>query len=196
MNPKLYLAGKSALVGALAAAERVRPPRPTRRDEVPASGAQLTREWLSDALCRDVPGAEVTGFQRSGGSSGTSERVGLRIEYNGVGSAAGLPVDVFTKSTAHFRQRLLLGGGGVLHGEPIFYTGLRDRTTVEAPRGYWGCVDDRSWRSIVVIEDIVATKGATFMEPTTGFTREQMLDLVGNLARLHGPFWGSAELKA
>ena len=194
MNPKLYLAGKATVVGALSVAEKVRPPRPTRRNEVPASGSALSTQWLTDALCREVPGAAVVAVHRSGGSSGTSERVGLRVEYNDAGTAAGLPVDLYTKSTAHFRQRMLLGAADVLRGEPLFYTGLRDKTPVEAPLGYWGCVDDRSWRSIVVIEDIVATKGATFMEPTTGFTREQMLDLVGNLARLHGPFWGNAEI--
>jgi hypothetical protein len=103
-------------------------------------------------------------------------------------------VDVFTKSTASFRQRMVLGGAGALHGETRFYTALRDKTSMEAPRGYWGCVDDRSWRSIVVIEDIAATKGATFMQPTTGFSKVEMGDLVANLARLHAPHWGNPEL--
>jgi hypothetical protein len=194
VNAKLRLAAKAAVVGSLAVAERVRPPRATRRDDVPSSGAKLTRAWLSDALCHGVPDAEVVSFARSGGSSGTSERVGLRVTYNAAGTAAGLPTEVYTKSTASFRQRMALGGAGILSGEPRFYTGLRDKTEIEAPRGYWGAVDDRSWRSIVLIEDIAATKGAEFLPPTTGFTRAQMTDLVQNLARLHGPYWNSPEL--
>jgi hypothetical protein len=83
----------------------------------------------------------------------------------------------------------MLGGAGVLHGETRFHTGLRDKSTVEARRGYWGKVDPVSWRSIAVMEDIAATKGAKFWEPTTPFTREQIIDLVGELARLHAPLW-------
>jgi hypothetical protein len=147
MNPRLWLLGKAGLVGALTLAEKVRPPRPLQRDEVPASAAHLTPAWLTSALCREVPDAAVVGVTRSGGSSGTSERVGLHIEYNEAGRAAGLTVDVFTKSSTSFRQRMVLGGAGALHGETRFYLGLRDKTAVEAPRGYWGCVDDRSWRS-------------------------------------------------
>lgn len=194
MNQKLWLLGKAGLVGALTLAEKVRPPRPVHRDDVPAAAAQLTSEWLTSALCREVPDAAVVGVARCGGSSGTSERVGLRIEYNEAGRAAGLPVEVFTKSSTSFRQRMVLGGAGALHGETRFYLGLRDKTTVEAPRGYWGCVDDRSWRSIVVLEDIVASKGATFLTPTSGFGRAEITDLVTNLARLHGPHWDNPEL--
>lgn len=84
----------------------------------------------------------------------------------------------------------MLGSAQVLHGETRFYTGLRDKSTLEAPRGYWGKVDSVSWRSIAVLEDIVATKGAKFWEPTNAFTREQITDLVGELARLHAPLWG------
>lgn len=194
MNPKLWLVGKAAVVGGLALTEKVRPPRPVHRDQVPASAEHISPAWLTSALCRDVPGAAVVRVERSGGSSGTSERAGLRLEYNDAGRAAGLPTRVFTKSSASFRQRMVLGGAGALHGETRFYTALREKTSVEAPRGYWGCVDDRSWRSIVVIEDIVATKGATFMTPTTGFDRAAISDLVANLARLHAPHWGNPEL--
>jgi len=145
---------------------------------------------MTSVLCRDTPGAAVVAVDFPGGSSGTSERVAIRVTYNEVGAAAGLPRFVFTKATKSFRQRLMLGSAQVLHGETRFYTGLRDKSTLEAPRGYWGKVDPVSWCSIVVMEDIAATKGAKFSGPTNAFTREQVTDLVGELARLHAPLWG------
>ena len=62
----------------------------------------------------------------------------------------------------------------VLHGEEHFFMSLRDKTTMEAPRGYWAKADDRSWRSIAVMEDIAATKGARFIGPTERLTHERI----------------------
>jgi hypothetical protein len=189
MNATAKLAVRGAVVGALSVAEKVRRPVPTGRADVPVSGAHVTVPWLTAVLCADTPGAQVVSFSRSGGSRGTSERVGLRVTYNEAGTAAGLPTAIFTKATAGFKQRMLLGGADVIRGEMQFFMGLRQRVDIEAPQGYWAAVDDRSWRSITVLEDIAATKGATFLAPTTGFTKAEIIDLVQNLGRLHGPLW-------
>jgi aminoglycoside phosphotransferase (APT) family kinase protein len=195
MDPKLQLAGKAAVVGWHTVAEKVRPPIARSRDDVPISGRHVTTDWLTDVLCRDTAGARVVTFDNPGGSSGTSERVALRVEYNEAGEKAGLPTQLFTKATSSFQQRMILGGADVLEGEAIFYTELRQKSTVEAPHGYWGKVDPLTWRSIVVMEDIAATRDATFMEPTTGFTREQIGDLVDGLARMHGALWDDPAIK-
>ncbi len=190
MNAKVQLAAKAATVGAHCLAERVRPPAVRTAADVPVSGRRVTAEWLTAVLCRDVPGAEVSSFTVTGGSRGTSERVGLRVVYNDAGRVAGLPTAVFTKATAGFAQRMLLGGADVISGERHFFLGLRQRVDIEAPQGYWAAVDPASWRSITVLEDIAVTKGATFLAPTTGFTKGEIVDLVQNLGRLHGPLWG------
>src|SRR5262249_5296047 len=153
MNPKLKLAGRAAVVAAISVSERFRNVAVTDRDQVPISGAHVTPEWMTSVLCRDTRGAEVVAVDFPGGSSGTSERVAVRVTYNEAGTAAGLPRDVFTKATKSFRQRMVLGAADVLDGETRFYTGLRNKTTVEAPCGYWGRVDPVSWRSIAVMED-------------------------------------------
>ena len=67
--------------------------------------------------------------------------------------------------------------------------GLRDKTTMEAPRGYSAQADDRSWRSIAIMEDIAATRGARFVGPTERLSREQMHDIVTTLACMHGQLW-------
>ncbi|OBH11101.1 hypothetical protein A5695_20025 [Mycobacterium sp. E1747] len=194
VSPKLQLAVKAAIVGAYSVGERLRPPTLDQLHDVPSSGAELNADWLSEVLCRDVPGARVVAFTTPYGSSGTSERLSLRVEYNGVGTAAGLPTQLFTKTTKSFRQRMVLGGAGAITGESQFYTRLRDKAAIEAPKGYWGRVDAASWRSITIMEDIVATKGVRFLTPTTGFTYDQISDLVSELALLHAPLWGDPDI--
>lgn len=195
MEKKLWLAGRAATVGAHVVAEKIRPAAPRAVSDVPRNGTSLTPEWLTAVLCRDTPGAEVMSWHSPGGSSGTSERAALRVTYNAAGTAAGLPTELFTKASASFTQRLLLGGADVLAGETEFFMNFRPAVTMEAPVGYWGAVDEASWRSIIVLEDIAASKGATFVEPTTPLTRSQVEDVLRNMAAYHGAWWDAPELK-
>jgi hypothetical protein len=194
MNAKLRLAGRAASVGAHMLVEQIRPPRPTTTSDVPRNGLDLTEEWLTAVLCEGHPEAEVTGYESPHGHSGTSTRAALRVRYNAAGRRAGLPEDLFTKTTATYRQRLLLGGADVLWGETHFFMTFRPRVQMEAPRGYWGGVDPQSWRSMILMEDVAATRGAEFIEPTTPLTRAQVEDVLRNMAAYHGAWWQAPEL--
>lgn len=171
------------------AADRVRRTRPQSARDIPANLESVTTEWLTAVLCKDTPGAEVTSWHSPGGSSGTSERAALRVTYNQVGQDAGLPTELFTKSSNSLRQRLLMMAADMLVGETDFYFTFRPRVEMEAPRGYWGSGDERSGRSFLVLEDIASTKGAEFVEATDILKRDEVEDLLGNLAALHGTFW-------
>jgi hypothetical protein len=128
------------------------------------------------------------------GSAGTTNRRSLELTYSEAGRLAGLPARVFVKCTTTIAQRLMLGLGGLIGGEPGFYTHVRPLLEIEAPQGHFGAVDERSWRSVVVIEDVVAERGARFWDPSTEIGRERIEDLLGNVARWHGRLWGSPRL--
>jgi hypothetical protein len=194
-NYKLWLAKRALAIGAQMIGERFRPPELRSRADVPRNGTELTEQWLTDVLCREHPGARVTSYSTPGGSVGTSTRTALRVTYNGVGQAAGLPTMLFTKTTAQFSQRLVLGAADVLHGETKFFQNFRPAVTMEAPEGYWGGVDESSWRSMILMEDVAVTKGATFIRPTTPLTRGQVEDVLLNMAAYHGVWWEAPELK-
>jgi hypothetical protein len=162
---------------------------------VPRSPAEVGAEWLTAVLCADTPGAEVTSVRPGGGSVGTTTRRSLEITYNELGRAAGLPTRLFVKCTTTIAQRLMLGLGGLIAGEPAFYTHVRPTLEIEAPMGYFGAVDARSWRSIVVIEDVASTRGARFWEPPAAVSREQVEELVANAAKWHGALWDSPRLR-
>ena len=188
-DPRVALGVQAMGVLGCALVEKVHSPTPRTVDDVPISGADVTPEWLTAVLCRGTPGARVLSFTNPGGSSGSTERLALRVVYNDAGNQAGLPTELFTKAGTKVSQRLLTGGAGVLYGEEHFYMALRDKTTMEAPRGYWAKADDLSWRSITIMEDIAATKGARFVGPTERLTHDQMHDLVRTLACMHGQLW-------
>lgn len=189
MNTKIWLAGRAIVVGGHVLVEKVTRPVARTAYDVPRHGLAMSTEWLTDVLCAGHPGAEVVSFSSPGGSTGTSTRLALRVVYNAVGQAAGLPTALFTKTTAEFRQRILLGALAVIDGETNFFMHLRPKVEMEAPQGYWGGVDKASWRSLVLMEDIAETKGAEFVTPTTPLTRDQIFDLVQNMALYHGAFW-------
>jgi hypothetical protein len=125
------------------------------------------------------------------GTSGTTTRRSLTLDYNAAGTEAGLPRHVFVKCTSSIAQRLMLGLGGLISGEPGFYMAVRPQLQIEAPAGYFADVDARSWRSVVVIEDVARSKHARFWDASTVVTRARMEDLVLNMARLHGSLWQS-----
>ena len=192
---KGWLARRAIAVGASTLTEKVRR-KPVRRiDEVPGTVRDITEEWLTGWLCRDVPGAHVTSFSIPGGSRGTSTRAALRVTYNAEGRRAGLATGLFLKLASSYRQRVLLGSADAQRGEVVFFTSLRPKIDMETPRGFGGAVDQRSWRSVVLMEDIAATKGATFVEPVHPLERKQVEDLVENLARMHGTMWEHPDLR-
>jgi hypothetical protein len=162
--------------------------------EIPRSPEELDAEWLTAVLCARKQGASVTSVRTGEGSSGTTNRRALELSYNDAGVAAGLPTRLFAKCTTTLAQRLMLGLGGLLDGEPGFYTLVRPDLEIEAPTGYFGAVDRRSWRSIVLIEDVSATHRASFWRPSTQITRGQIESLLSSVAGWHGMLWGSARL--
>lgn len=164
--------------------------------DIPTSPRQLSTEWLTAALCGDIAGAKVTDFEVPLQHSGTSSRFAIHVGYNRIGEDAGLQPHLFAKTTRTYQQRIFLGLANVLAGESIFFTQLRPYLDIEAPQGYHGHYNERSFRSICLMEDVAKTKGATFAEPTDPISRTEIEDVLENLAVLHGQFWNSPQLHA
>lgn len=175
--------------------EFVLPAKARFASDVPSSHLDITPAWLTAVLCKNVRGARVLDFKAMGGSVGTSTRQGLQLILNDAALEAGVPLQLFTKSSTQFNQRLMLGLSGMINGEIGFYPQIRPQLNIEAPLGYHACLDPESWRSMVLMEDVVASRGAAFMSTETKLSQGQMEDLLTNMARWHGCFWNSPQLK-
>ncbi len=161
---------------------------------IPTRPGQFTCSWLTAALRGDNAGAEVTDFTVSSIDRGTSTRFPLTLEWNAAGQQADLPTKLFVKVTDSWQQRLVLGLTGMVKGEAIFYPRIRPLVDIEAPEGYYGAHDEKSWRSIAIMENIVETKGARFLSPLEPSDRAGIEDLLTDLAAMHGRFWCHPQL--
>jgi hypothetical protein len=191
---KAWALRRVAQILVLGVRERIGGVRVTSRGDVPRSALDITSQWLTEVMCAGTPDGRVRAVTVLAGSDGTTTRSTLAVEYNDVGAAAGLPARVFVKCTSGLAQRLMLGLGGVIDGEPGFYNHVRPLLTIEAPLGYHAAVDAASWRSVVIIEDVVATRGAVFWQPAARVTPERVRVLLCDLAAWHGALWGSGRL--
>lgn len=194
LGQQLAFAAAIGRVTATVAGERVRGRRPARPGDVPPTVDQLTTAWLTSALCRDHPEAHVTAFELGSGSDGTSSRRAISVTYDDAGVAAGLPTAIYSKSTPSLVNRLLIGVTGAAGAEALFYDRIRPQLELGAPAGYFGAWDPRTCRSMVLIEDIVATRGATFGNAATYVDRAGAESMVREMARYHGALWEDPRL--
>lgn len=193
LQDQLIFANSLARVGVKVAREKLRPAS-SGGDSVPLKVEGLTEEWLTEALCRDHPAAQVTGFELLAGSEGTTTRRSLRIEYNWAGVDAALPTAVFSKSAPRFLSRVLVGITGIGAGEALFYETIRRHLEIGAPAGYFGRWDELAWRYLVLTEDVSVTRGATFPREGIQVDRSGAECMIREMAHYHGAFWEDPRL--
>jgi aminoglycoside phosphotransferase (APT) family kinase protein len=181
-------------IGGRVAYERLTRPKARRFDDVPCTPYAVTPEWLTAVLCGKVPGAVVTQVEVKAASAGTHERHQLRVSYNEEGRRAGLPVSIFTKSLPSIVTRMIGGFNGTARVEGSFFTQIRPQLEIEAPLCYHSAYDRRTFAAIHLLEDLVATKSATFCNHKTHVTRVMADDMIDLLASLHGRFYNDSTL--
>jgi aminoglycoside phosphotransferase (APT) family kinase protein len=174
--------------------ERLTRPKARQFDDVPCSPYAVTAEWLTAVLCNKTPGAIVTQVDVKPASAGTHERHQLKVSYNEEGRRAGLPVSIFTKSLPSIVTRMIGGFNGTARVEGSFFTQIRPQLEIEAPLCYHSAYDRRTFAAIHLLEDLVATKSATFCNHKTYVTRAMADDMIDLLASLHGQFYGDPTL--
>jgi hypothetical protein len=174
--------------------ERVVRPRARDLGDVPCSPSAITPEWLTAVLCSRIPGAVVTSVVVEPASAGTHERHRLRVGYNEKGTQADLPASIFTKSLPSIVTRMVAGFNGHARVEGSFYSQARPLLDIEAPVCYHSTFDRHTFAAIHLLEDLVATKSATFCGHRTYVTRPMAEDMIDLLAALHGRFYGDRML--
>src|SRR6267378_4088988 len=158
-------------IGGRVAYERLARPKARLFDDVPCTPYAVTAEWLTAVLCNKTPGAIVTQVDVKPASAGTHERHQLKVSYNEEGRRAGLPVSIFTKSLPSIVTRMIGGFNGTARVEGSFFTQIRPQLDIVAPLCYHSAYDRRTFAAIHLLEDLVATKSATFCNHKTYVTR-------------------------
>lgn len=194
---KLGIARQIATVGAHVAREHVTKPMAVRLTDVPRGPQALTAEWLTAALCNQVPGAHVVAFTLGEAHSGTTARGRIELTYDSAGQAAGLPASVWFKATPTLTTRLVSGLTEASQNEGRFYIQIRPDLELLSPQGYHAAADPSSGRTFVVIEDVGRTRNARFASPADRYvTRSMAESLTREMASYHGRLWNSPRFAA
>jgi hypothetical protein len=183
-------------LAAKVAAERILRPKAVSTDDVPFELGAITATWLESVMCSGVAGASINNIVRGGRSSGTSERAQFSLEYNELGLGAGLPSSIFVKAAPGVLTRMANGLTGTMASEGSFYRYMRPDLgeIVEAPIGYHSAWDFSNFRSVHVLEDLVATKSATFCDPTTIISKAQACCAVQMMAGYHAKYYDRPQI--
>jgi hypothetical protein len=151
---------------------------------IPSDVDQLTAEWFSEVLQRDV--AEASVVDRSTGTTGRA-LVALQGE-------AGLPETVFVKLPPFdASQREFVAGTGMGPAEARFYRDLAGEVAVRVPRVWYAATDDHDY--VMVLEDLTAS-GCRFPTAHDADIEARARDITEQLALLHAPYWESPRFES
>ena len=146
---------------------------------LPIDVADLTAEWFSAVLQREVHDAEL--LDRSSGTTGRAH-VALAGEPT-------VPPTVFVKLAPFDElQREFVTSVGMGVAEARFYRDLASEMPVRVP-GVWFADTDGD-RYVMVLEDLVAG-GCRFPHPKDDDIAWRARDIVDQMASLHSRFWES-----
>lgn len=167
----------------------------TRANELPQSYESINDVWLTDVLCRNVPGASVIGHALGPVDNGSSNRRKVSVQYNSAGTAAGLPQKLFCKASHSLEHRFVLGMSGAAEFEANFYNLIRDQVTMEATSAVYARVDPVSFNSMAILYDI-SDEVSEFCDHDTPMSRERAVSQVRTLAALHGAGYAKENIRA
>jgi aminoglycoside phosphotransferase (APT) family kinase protein len=153
---------------------------------IPVDVAEITPEWMSGALERDVRAVTVLDQH-----SGTTGRALVGLEY---GNASDTGPDTAFVKLAPFdpQQRAFVDQVGLGIAEARFYREIAAEVPVRVPVAYHSNWDDDG-RYVMVLEDLTAS-GCRFPRPRDEDIAITAGRIVEELATLHAHFWGDARL--
>jgi hypothetical protein len=166
----------------------------TAKSGLPLSYNSITADWLTQVLCKNVPGAHVTSFSLGPPDDGSSNRRTIHVRYGELGQTAALPRDLFCKATHDLANRIVLGVSGGARGEALFYREIRPLLKIETPRCYYAHYDEETYNSIIMLGDI-SGEVIEFCSDQTAISRARAESQIHLLAELHGSIYGNPLLQ-
>jgi hypothetical protein len=158
-----------------------------------SSAAEVTTGWLTNHLAVTTPGAVAQRISPLDGTTGTTDRRRLAVQWNEAGLAAGLPEHVFVKSTPlSAKNRTMVATLGMAVNEARFYNEAAAELEGVAPHA-WYAKAGMGARFLIVLDDIVAAGGRPYaLADECDLAHAQ--GLIDAFTTLHARFWESPRL--
>ncbi len=180
----------NAVVNARALAELAAALSPWVPTRGPSKSSDITAEWLTANLGARAPGATALRAIQLDGTTGTTDRRQLAIEWNEAGKRAGLPANVFLKSSPlSGKNRGMVAALGMSNNEVRFYRDLADELVGVCPKAWYSYAGIGA-RFLIVLDDIVAD-GARPYALSDRCEIDHARGLIDAFAQLHARFWES-----
>lgn len=193
-HSKISLMGSAAAVGFHMLMEKTFQAGSQRESSIPAGFSEMTTQWLSTVLCKNVEGAEVLSFRLDKPSNGTTSRALVHLTYNEEGTSAGSPTRVFAKSTVRFTERLTARFTLAPVMESIFFNHIQSELAdIETTEAYFSGYELPSCRSMILMKYL---EHCSYTNPTSYISLENARDMMSLLARVHARFWNSPRFES
>jgi hypothetical protein len=159
----------------------------------PSAAAEVTAEWLTRHLAGAASAAVAQRVSPLDGTTGTTDRRRLAVEWNEAGVAAGLPEHLFVKSTPlSAKNRTMVATLGMAVNEARFYNQAAAELEGVTPRA-WFAHASVGARFLIVLDDVVAAGGRPYaLADQCDLAHAQ--GLIDAFATLHARFWESPRL--
>jgi len=164
-------------------------------EEIPRAYDEITERWLTDALCKGVPGAQVVSHRFGEPDNGSSNRRSLVVEYNQAGKEAALNTRFFCKAWQNLNVRIMNAISNTLNAEIVFYRHVRPELDIEAPECHFANLDTTSFNGIIILGDI-SDRVEGFCSHDTPMNKARVESQLEILGRLHARYYQSKKLGA
>lgn len=152
---------------------------------IPRVAEDLTAEWLSEVLGREITGVAVEPMGVGVGLVGSLFRLRLTGESG--------PATIVAKLSAPTDEGRFVATVINMYGREVgFYSGLADRVTIAHPACFHAAHDPQTQDSVLLLED-VSGRGV-MLDSLTGISVEDAGPAVRTLARHHAAFWDDPSL--
>jgi hypothetical protein len=155
---------------------------------LPLVPADVTSQWLSEALRESAPGVVVNRLEVTDILWGTGTKMMVTVAYDDAGRAAGLP------------ERLCIKAGLAEHRELVkfcyqtearFFAEIAPQLEIGLPRCFFAAAN--ADQGVVIMEDL-RPGGARICTVQQPLDRDEAAAFLDDLAALHARWWNSAAL--
>lgn len=154
----------------------------------PNKPADITAEWVTEALSPSFPGVVVTSLHQAEILGGTATKVRLVLDYNRAGHEHGLPATMWAK--AGFGGHELAADMLFFYkAEVDFYADAAEALGLGLPRCYYAGMDPEGGEAIVLLEDLLA-RNTSFCTAGDAASTDLVAAGLDFQARFHAATWG------
>jgi hypothetical protein len=155
----------------------------------PTKSSDVTAQWLTEHLGKPV-GAVALSAESLDGTTGTTDRRRLVVEWDQSGKDAGLSANLFIKSSPlNGKNRVMVAALDMAVNEVKFYQQASGELDGIVPKA-WFSYAGVGARFLIVLDDLVA-QGARPYALADRCEIDHARGLVDAFARLHAQFWES-----